>query len=313
MSCQHPTPPHETAPHPPSGVAGHVVVLDNLRATRPLRRAEFHAVKLNVRENAYGFLNEALRFALRAWPKDDQDDEVEWDPDLDVEEECWRFAIVLAAQGIELLLKARLGQEHPLLVYRNPGRGGLTVGVDEAIERLARAGVALDPADGRALRSARELRNAFVHFEADYTVDQAAAAFAGLMEFAHVFHLAEFGQELHEHVDDELHHVEAVVIAEFRRGQVIYQGSEVPATYVIELVTSQFYPRIRVGDDFFDRYPHGHAANLGGEKAGERPCGDCMALAEQLHADGCDCETCPSCGSQMLGCNCDWEWEVAAE
>lgn len=39
-----------------------------------------------------------------------------------------------------------------------------------------------------------------------------------------------------------------------------------------------------------------------GEK-GER-CPDCNALSGHYHHWGCDAEICPSCGGQMIGCDC---------
>jgi HEPN domain-containing protein len=56
-------------------------------------------VRMNLLENAYDFLNEALRSAERAGQ----------DP------QAWKFAVLHVVQAIELLLKARLQAEHPVL------------------------------------------------------------------------------------------------------------------------------------------------------------------------------------------------------
>ena len=55
------------------------------------------------------------------------------------------------------------------------------------------------------------------------------------------------------------------------------------------------YKRIKVGDpgDFFE-----------GEKPGTR-CGDCGAQVGYFHHMGCDCERCPSCGGQLISCDCE--------
>jgi HEPN domain-containing protein len=53
-------------------------------------------IRMDLRENAYDFLNESLRAAENA----------EGRP------HAWKFAILHAVQAIELLLKARLQAEH---------------------------------------------------------------------------------------------------------------------------------------------------------------------------------------------------------
>ena len=55
------------------------------------------------------------------------------------------------------------------------------------------------------------------------------------------------------------------------------------------------FKRIKVGDpgDFFEGDPQGTR------------CGDCGAMVGYFHHWGCDCERCPSCGEQLIGCDCE--------
>ena len=60
-------------------------------------------------------------------------------------------------------------------------------------------------------------------------------------------------------------------------------------------ITGKVYKRIPVG---------GHGDFLEGE-ATEVRCGDCGALMGHYHHWGCDCERCPVCGLQLIGCDCE--------
>lgn len=55
------------------------------------------------------------------------------------------------------------------------------------------------------------------------------------------------------------------------------------------------YVRIPVGGkgDFFEGSP------------ADTRCGDCGALMGHYHHWGCDCERCPACGLQLIGCDCE--------
>ena len=62
----------------------------------------------------------------------------------------------------------------------------------------------------------------------------------------------------------------------------------------------RFWPRIRVGDpgDFFEGDPEGTR------------CGDCGAMVGYFHHPGCDCERCPSCGGQLISCDCPYSIDL---
>lgn len=60
-------------------------------------------------------------------------------------------------------------------------------------------------------------------------------------------------------------------------------------------VNGKRYERIPVGGkgDFFEDSP------------ADTRCGDCGALMGHYHHWGCDCERCPACGLQLIGCDCE--------
>lgn len=161
---------------------------------------------LDLRRNAYDFLNESIRNAERA----------------DTNPVIWKFAIVNIAQTIELLLKERLRQEHQLLVYIDVDRRRQTVGVDQALARLETCGVSFEQEDIARIKRARDIRNNIVHYDISANEDQLRVSYIDLFEFAHVFHLESFGEELHSHIEDELWQSEAEFMEDFRREFVQY-------------------------------------------------------------------------------------------
>lgn len=60
-------------------------------------------------------------------------------------------------------------------------------------------------------------------------------------------------------------------------------------------IAGKVYKRIPVG---------GRGDFLEGDSQDAR-CGDCGAQIGQYHHWGCDCERCPACGHQLIGCDCE--------
>lgn len=218
----------------------------------------------------------------------------------------WTFAIVNSVQAIELLLKERLRREHPLLVFANIDRPRRhTVSLETALERLKACDVNLGAEEMERLHCAKDLHNDVVHYELAATVDQLEAAYVDVFEFAHTFHLKELGEELHEHLDPDLWHMEAALMGRFHAGFVTYQGERLVNTSPIKIVEAQQISHYRFRESDYARVSYGRKSAEPSVESIPPNCPDCGGLVAQLHVPGCHLETCPACGGQVLICECE--------
>jgi HEPN domain-containing protein len=244
---------------------------------------------MSLLDNAYDFLNEALRSAERAGQ------------DL----KAWKFAVLHMVQAIELLLKARLQAEHPVLIYEDVDRRAKTVSLARAVERVTGAArIELTSREQRSILKAQRWRDGIVHYEFEMSRYEVESVFVQLFEFLERFHNehTNFG-ELHSKIDESLWAKEAELIEFFRREFVTYHGEQVPRTLPAEIIAAQSQTTIELHGKTFNRTPYGSEILWGGRPA---YCGDCSVTPGQYHLEGCDIEECPRCFHQLITCGCLW-------
>jgi rRNA maturation protein Nop10 len=82
-----------------------------------------------------------------------------------------KHAVLTIYHAIELFLKERLAQVHPLLIYRTIDRpitdDSVTVGLEEALGRLSNVGCGLEPAQAKTVRELQRRRNRIEHHRFD--------------------------------------------------------------------------------------------------------------------------------------------------
>jgi hypothetical protein len=246
---------------------------------------------MDLRENAYDFLNESLRAAREA----------------EVRQHAWKFAVLHVVQAIELLLKARLQAEHPVLIYENVDRRGNTVSLQQAVERITSAArVQLTPREQRAVRRAQKWRDPIVHFEFEMNEYEVKSVFVQLFEFLMRFHDEHTGfGSLHDHIDPSLWAKEAELMEFFRRERVVYRGVEVFRGWPAEIVRAQDEPTIELQAKVFARIKRGNEPFWAGKETAP-VCHDCAVFAGEYHVFRCDMEACPRCFGQLLTCGCLW-------
>ena len=147
-------------------------------------------VQYTLLDNALDYLVQASKHAGEASPRD------------------WKFALLHLASGVELLLKAKLQQEHWSLIFAKPDQvskalfaSGQFQSIDSrtAIERLSKAaGIDLSPEDRNLLESIRTYRNRVQHF----AIDVEEQAIKSLMGKGFAFTVRFIEQSLSGAIDD---------------------------------------------------------------------------------------------------------------
>jgi hypothetical protein len=249
---------------------------------------EVKPIKMTLLENSYDFLNESLRAAVRS----------EDDP------RAWKFAVLNAVLSIELVLKARLQDEHPTLIYESVDSRTRTVSLSLAVRRITEAcRIPLTSREVRTIRKAGQWRDQIVHFEFEMSPYQVEAVYSQLFEFTTRFHNdhTQFG-ELHSKIDRELWPKEAELIEFFRREIVLWNGVEVPRTWPAQVMESQLETMIELQGVEFLRLKRG----TDWPSRDGTSCHDCGIVDDMIHDFGCDMETCPRCFGQLITCGCLW-------
>lgn len=172
-------------------------------------------MKISLLQNAYSFVEEALSKAINA----------EKDPIQ------WKFAALNLVQAIELSLKEKLKQEHPILIFQKIDSPKNTVSLETALNRLQHIGkINFSKTDIHSIFKTAKLRNRIVHFEFDLHEKEIKLIFAKLLGFLSHFHAIHLDSPLDANVREDLWQ-EAVTIFEyaeelFKRAEKIFEEKE---------------------------------------------------------------------------------------
>lgn len=116
-----------------------------------------------------------------------------------------KYSILHTVHAIELFLKARLAQEHPLLIYDPPEKAPTkpsddykTVDFHKLRLRLQKAGVAISDDDIKILDPLRKMRNAIEHHRVELSTVEVERLLGQAMFFLDQFLRKELGIELED-------------------------------------------------------------------------------------------------------------------
>ncbi|HLZ91335.1 MAG TPA: hypothetical protein VKQ28_06435 [Candidatus Acidoferrum sp.] len=247
-------------------------------------------LKLTLIENSYNFLNQSLQHYRKT--------------SRNVHE--WPFTILHITQSIELMLKHVLRTVHPTLVFEDVDHPKRTVTLEQALNRLANAGIAIGDKEKLNIARASKHRNLVVHYEFELDRFECKNIYAQLFEFVHFFHLKHLNKEIHGHIQRGHWPVEARLMAYFDKNFVVYNGVEMYREHPSEIIEAQSVTHFEANGQKYERFKYGDEPDwlTVNPSFADIPCHDCGVVKGQYHAEGCDGEECPECRHQLLGCGC---------
>ncbi|MBI3951048.1 MAG: hypothetical protein HY314_11410 [Acidobacteria bacterium] len=285
-------------------------------------------MQFSLVDNALDYLLSAAEHAEQDTPRD------------------WKYALLHLVAGIELLLKARLGEEHWSLLFADVDKTSETalqsgdfVSVDfnPAIKRLTDiAGVVLDPEDKKRLEELRRYRNRVQHFAIDIEREALLSVMACGYNFCLNFVRTQLNDLLDEKGQQLIHEVSIKLreFAEFVETRLAGFKGEIEGAYNYLIDCPRCWQETLVLGDGdpqclfcgFTASPDEVAKEVNYE-AGPEPCpecgGSCVRLGDQTVwvcfqcGNQGDYEFCGTCGElfsgEPMGGRCSACWERLLE
>lgn len=87
--------------------------------------------------------------------------------------------------------------------------------------------------------------------------------------------------------------------------KVLYRGRSMIEGWPEKIVKAQAISSYTLRGKSFSRVRYGSEADDWG--ADKSPCHDCAVIKGEFHVPDCDVEECPSCGGQLISCDCSFD------
>lgn len=119
-----------------------------------------------------------------------------------------KHAILTIFHAIELLLKERLAQTNPILIYKNIDAritdDAMTVGVREALTRLENLGLGIPDEEKKTIENIQRIRNRIEHHRYDHNEKEDDVTIAASLKFILFFVEFVFERKLDDKIDPKI-------------------------------------------------------------------------------------------------------------
>jgi Zn finger protein HypA/HybF involved in hydrogenase expression len=207
-------------------------------------------IEFTLLENSYNFLNFSLHQAIEA----------------EVNPEKWKYAILHLVQAIELILKERLRQEHPALIFRDVDKQKDTVSLEYAASRLQKISrIEFDKSDLDTVWLATNFRNQIVHYEFSIEILEIKSIYSKLIGFFQSFLLKQFKISLDSIISKEIWG-KAIIIIEYvnellKRAEERFKNESIDEKWIFECPKCHQYSFV-IQDDINTCYVCGHVDQM---------------------------------------------------
>lgn len=262
-------------------------------------------LELNLLDNSYDFLNNALLYYNRA---NLDEGHAKGQAYFEVKRN-WKTAFILLMQSVELLLKEILRKTNAILVYENidiPINDGLkTVSLNKAVQRIINLKEGLISIEQKEfILKCNEIRNQFIHYKVEYNSIDIKKKFCTLVDIYSKIHRKAIRSKVNVLEENEFFYKDAKRKA---KDFYVYRGIEFSKKEL-----EKFKNEIKENSDYdyyYDKEDNIYNRIKFGEEDGWNLedhiyCPDCIAKRGEYHMELCDIEICPKCGGQLISCGC---------
>lgn len=268
--------------------------------------------EMNLLENSYDFISETLRYYKELGYNETHD------PDRDSIEEKkrWKTTYILLVQAVELLIKEKLFQINPQLIFDNidisNNDTSKVIGYSKSIDRICNLKPSiLDEEKKQFLKTCGNIRNQCIHSTVKLNSIEIKIKYCKLFELYLKLHSSFFRKKYTN--KDYKYQIDNIV--QNAKDMVVCRGNEYTKKdlkwFKKEIEKGQYFCYGISKKIAYERVKYGNESSVYLKFYGRemfennyKYCGDCSATVGEFHMLGCDCELCPKCGNQLISCEC---------